>query len=525
MSERERVLAEWELVVGMEVHAQLNTRSKLFCACALSFAAEPNTRTCPTCLGLPGALPVLNGAALEKCLRLALALGCRVEGRTSFDRKNYFYPDLPKNYQISQLYEELGRDGRLTLLRSGKQVGIGNVHLEEDAGKLSHLPGGLTAVDLNRAGTPLAEIVTRPDFRSVAEVDDYMETLTVLLRALDVCECRMQEGNLRFEASVSVRPRGSEALGERTEIKNLNSYAAVRRAVTFEQARQVALHLSGRRPRQETRLWDEEAPGHPAQEDPAAWEAGLDDAHRAPREAVLRLLPPDWQDERGRLARTRFMRSKESAHDYRYFPEPDLPVFALEPALIERLRGELPELPGPRRARWVAAGVEQRPAEDLARDPQLSAWCDRLVALGVPPAEAASYGLNQLRALLNARGLGAGESPVPPEHVAELHGLVASGKLPKDLAWKQVWPKLVEEGLPPAAVIQKHGIAAADEGAVDAAVDAAWAANDKARADLLAGKERARGALVGAVMKALQGKASPQRINARLDELLREARG
>ena len=517
MSAREATLQRYELVVGVEVHAQLNTRTKLFCACALEFAAPENARTCPVCLALPGALPVLNGAALEKCLRLALALGCRVQPSTSFDRKNYFYPDLPKNYQISQLHQELGREGRLVLLRSGKAVRIDNVHLEEDAGKLTHLRGGLTAVDLDRAGTPLAEIVTGADFRTVAEVDDYMETLTVLLRALDVCECRMQEGNLRFEASVSVRLRGQAALGERTEIKNLNSYAAVRRAVEFEQARQVALLEAGKRPRQETRLWDEEG------ESP--WEAGVAEAHRASQEAVLALLPAGWKDDKGRVARTRFMRSKESAHDYRYFPEPDLPAFALDPALVDRLRGGLPELPGPMRARWVAAGVEQRPAEDLARDPALSAWCDRLVALGVPAPEAASYGLNQVRTLLNARGLAAGACPVPPEHLAALHGLVSSGALPKELAWKQVWPRVVEEGLPPADVIARHGIAAADGGAVDAAVDAAWAGNEKARQDLLAGKDRARGAIVGAVMKALKGQASPERINARIDALLRAARG
>ena len=508
-------LDRFELIVGMEVHAQLNTRSKLFCACALEFAAPPDSRTCPVCLALPGSLPVMNAAAFEKCLRLAVALGCEVPERTRMDRKNYFYPDLPKNYQISQLHRPLGRDGRLMLLRSGKEVGIADVHLEEDAGKLVHLPGGLTAVDLNRAGTPLAEIVTRPDFRSVAEVDDYMETLTVVLRQLDVCECRMQEGNLRFEASVSVRERGAEALGERTEIKNLNSYAAVRRAVTFEHARQAALLLAGRRPRQETRLWDEEGE--------SAWEAGVKEEHRVPIEQVLRLLPPDWKDERGRAARTRFMRSKESAHDYRYFPEPDLPAFDVPRALVERLRRELPELPGPRRARWVAAGVEQRQAEDLSRDAALSAWCDRLVALGVPAGEAVGYALNQVRALLNQRGVGAEACPVPPEHVAGLHQLVAGG-MPKDLALKQVWPRVVEEGLAPAEVARKYSIAAADEGAVTAAVDAAWEANPQARADLLAGKQKARGAIVGAVMKALGGKASPQVINARIDALVARSR-
>ena len=223
--------ADYELVVGMEVHAQLSTASKLFCGCALSFGEPPNTRTCPVCLGLPGVLPHLNREAFDKCLRIAVALGMDVPAVTDFDRKSYTYPDLPKNYQITQLYHPLGQGGELVLVRSGKRIRFDNLHLEEDAGKLLHQGDGTSRVDFNRAGTPLAEIVTAPDFRSVEDVDDYMLTLTQLLKALDACHARMQEGNLRFEASVSVRPRGSEALGERTEIKNLNSYAAVRAAL------------------------------------------------------------------------------------------------------------------------------------------------------------------------------------------------------------------------------------------------------------------------------------------------------
>jgi len=502
------VLDRYELVVGVEVHAQLDTRTKLFCGCVVEFGAAPNTRTCPVCLGLPGVLPVLNAEAFEKALRLAVALGCEVAGRTEFDRKNYYYPDLPKNYQISQTYHELGRGGRLRLLRSGREVRMDNVHLEEDAGKLVHLGAGGSAVDLNRAGTPLAEIVTAPDFRTVEDVDDYMDTLTELLKVLGASRCRMQEGNLRFEASVSVRPVGDEALGERTEIKNLNSYAAVRRAVTWERARQVALLEAGRRPRQETRLWDED--------ERSPYEAGVPEEARAPEAAVRALLPDDWSG-----GRTRFMRSKEDAHDYRYFPEPDLPAVAVAPERVAAIRSALPELPGDRRARYAdALGLAQKTAEALTRDPDLAAWFERVHGLGVPAADAANYALNQVAALLNARGLASADNPVPPEHAAELHGLI--GELPKDLVLKQVWPKVAEEGLTPREVVRREGIEAVSADAVREAVDAAWAANPKAVAAIRAGKKKARGAIVGAVMKATKGQASPQAINARIDELAAE---
>ena len=527
MSARDEVLGRYELVVGMEVHAQLNTRTKLFCGCKLEFAAAPNTRTCPVCLGLPGTLPVVNAEAFEKVLRIAVAFGSHVEATTEFDRKNYYYPDQPKNYQISQMYHNVGGGderpgGELVLLRSGKAIGIHNVHLEEDAGKLSHVEGrGTSSVDLNRAGTPLAEIVTQPDFRSVEEVDDYMDTLTELLRALDVCGCQMQEGNLRFEASVSVRPRGQEALGARTEIKNLNSYSAVRKAVSFEQARQIALLEAGQVPRQETRLWDEG--WDPSDRvDRQAFEQGVPDALRPDLELVLSLLPDGKDEWKGR---TSFMRSKEDAHDYRYFPEPDLPALAIDPERLERLRRELPELPGPRRKRYVEGlGLAQKPAEVLTRDLALAAYFEEVCAQGVPAPDAANYVLNQVTAVLNARKLSAAARPVPVEHVVELHALIAEAKLPKDLVLKQVWPKTVDEGLSPRAVVAKYQVEAVDESAVEAATDQAWAENPQAVQDLLAGKKKALGAIVGAVMRTMKGKASPQVINARIEALLERER-
>jgi aspartyl-tRNA(Asn)/glutamyl-tRNA(Gln) amidotransferase subunit B len=503
-------LEDFELVVGMEVHAQLNTNTKLFCACPLEFGAAPNTRTCPVCLGHPGVLPVLNREAFAKGLRVAVAFGADVQATTWFDRKNYYYPDLPKNYQISQMHHNLGQGGELVLLRSGKVVRMDNVHLEEDAGKLSHAGQGTSAVDLNRTGTPLAEIVTQPDFRTIEEVDDYMDTLTELLRALDVCGCQMQEGNLRFEASVSVRPHGSDALGQRTEIKNLNSYTAVRRSVAYERARQIALLVAGKTPRQETRLWDEAGA--------SPYEHGVPEELTVPQAQVLALLPKDWS------GRTQFMRSKEDAHDYRYFPEPDLPALAVSPAQVAEVRAALPELPGPRRARYSGLGLALADACDLARDRARAAYFERLVELGVGASDAAKYVLNQVSALLNARGVTADACPVPPEHVAELHAVIASGELPKSQAFGQVWPRVTDEGLSPRQAIERYGIQAAGEDAVRTATDEAWANNPKAVADLLGGNNKARGAIVGAVMKATKGQASPKVVNARIGELLERAR-
>ena len=517
MSERDAVLDRYELVVGMEVHAQLNTVTKLFCGCKLEFAAAPNSRTCPVCLGHPGTLPVVNREALVKIHRVALALGCGVCEQTEFDRKNYYYPDLPKGYQISQMYNNVGGGegrfgGELKLLRSGKTIRMHNVHLEEDAGKLAHVEGSPTsAVDLNRAGTPLAEIVTMPDFRSVDEVDDYMDTLTELLRVLDVCHCRMQEGNLRFEASVSVRLKGSTELGDRTEIKNLNSYAAVRKAVSYERARQVALLEAGKVPRQETRLWDGDELGR--------YEAGVPDAFQVDRRAVRALVPVGKDTWSGQ---TRFMRSKEDAHDYRYFPEPDMPALAIRAQTLDTLRDSLPELPGVRRERFVEElGLHQKSAEALTRDYPLAGFFERLIELGVPATDGSNYVLNQISALLNRKKITAADCSVPPEHVAEMHMLITGdNNLSKDLVLKQVWPKVMEDGLSPQDVVAKYGIEGVDDSAVIAATDRAWAANPKTVTDLLAGKKKAVGAIVGAVMRELKGKASPQIINARVAELL-----
>jgi aspartyl-tRNA(Asn)/glutamyl-tRNA(Gln) amidotransferase subunit B len=501
------ILDRFELVCGVEVHAQLNTRSKLFCGCAVEFGAEPNSRTCPVCLGLPGVLPVVNAQAFEKVLRIALAFGSKIAERTEFDRKNYYYPDLPKNYQISQNYANLGVGGSLLLMKTGKEIHFHNVHLEEDAGKNLHPEGGIrdaTYVDLNRAGTPLAEIVTMPDFRSVEEIDDYMHTLTQLLVDLNASNAQMQEGNLRFEASVSVRPKGETKLYKRVEIKNLNSYAAVRGAVRYEHARQCALVAAGHSVAQETRLWDETG-------DESRY------AEPVPESSVRALLPADWK------GRTALMRSKESAPDYRYFPEPDLPPIPVSPALLEKLGKELPEFPGVKARRLVALGVSEKTAtETFQSKPWLLAYFERLLELGVPAVDAAHYCDNQIAQVVNERGGYDAwtKNPVPPEHVAELHDVISRGETTKDIALKQVWPKVHVEGLAPRAAIQKYGLVALSEDEVRKACVDAWQAAPRIVADLLARKMKAKQGLKGPVMRATKGKAPPELVDRIFDELL-----
>jgi aspartyl-tRNA(Asn)/glutamyl-tRNA(Gln) amidotransferase subunit B len=476
---------DYELVCGLEVHAQLNTRTKLFCSCENAFGGEPNSRTCPVCLGLPGVLPVVNEEAFKKILKVALALGCEIASVMEFDRKNYYYPDLPKNYQISQNYRNLGTGGELQLIATGKRIRFHNIHLEEDAGKNVHPEGGTrdaTYVDLNRAGTPLAEIVTQPDFRSVDEIDDYMHTLTQLLLVLDASNCEMQKGNLRFEASCSVRRKGDPKLYKRVEIKNLNSYAAVRSAVAHELERQVGVVMSGGVVAQETRLWNDE------------------------------------------LGKTELMRSKENAPDYRYFPEPDLAPFEIPLALGDELRRSIPELPGEKARRLIALGVPKKIAtETFQTKPWLAAYFEELVKLGVPALDAANYCDNQVATVVNDRGgfQAWAKNPVPPSSLAELHEVIAKGETTKDIALKQVWPKVHVEGLTPRQAIAKYGLVGISPDDVRKACQDVFAANPKIVAEIVSGKKvSAKGSLVGQVMKRAQGKAAPDLVNRILDELI-----
>lgn len=483
---------DFEMVCGLEVHAQLNTKTKLFCGCENGFGGEPNSRVCPVCLGLPGSLPVVNEEAFKKILKVALAIDATIAPSMEFDRKNYYYPDLPKNYQISQNYLNVGTGGELLLIETGKGIRFHNIHLEEDAGKNAHPEGGTrdaTYVDLNRAGTPLAEIVTEPDFRTVAEIEDYMKTLTQLLLTVDASNCEMEKGNLRFEASVSVRKHGDKRLYKRVEIKNLNSYAYVRNAVAYEFERQCAVVKSGGEVAQETRLWNVEA------------------------------------------GKTEFMRSKENAPDYRYFPEPDLAPFKISAALIERARTEIPELPGQKAKRFIAMGVPEKIAQrTFQTKPWLAVYFDELVKLGVPALDAANYCENQIATVVNERG-GHDEwakNPVPAARVAELHEVIAKGETTKDIALKQVWPKMHVEGLSPREAIKKYGLVGISPDDVRKACQDVVSASTNAKIveDIVSGKKvSAKGALVGQVMKRTQGKAAPDMVNKILDELLQTKKG
>ncbi|HZU95138.1 MAG TPA: Asp-tRNA(Asn)/Glu-tRNA(Gln) amidotransferase subunit GatB [Planctomycetota bacterium] len=477
---------DMELVCGLEVHAQLNTKTKLFCGCENAFGGEPNSRTCPVCLGLPGSLPVVNEQAFEKILRLAVAMKSRIAETMTFDRKNYYYPDLPKNYQISQDSLNLGTGGELKLINTGKTIRFHNVHLEEDAGKNVHPEGGTrdaTYVDLNRAGTPLAEIVTQPDFRSVDEIDDYMHTLTQLLLTLDASNCEMQKGNLRFEASVSVRKKGDPKLGKRVEIKNLNSYAAVRNAVTHEYERQSKLLAEGGAVAQETRLWNDE------------------------------------------LGKTEVMRSKENAPDYRYFPEPDLIPFAVTKERLAMAQKDQKELPGEKAQRYMSLGVPKKIAtETFQTKPWLAAYWEELTKLGVPGLEAANYCDNQIAQLVNDHGgyeEWKAKHYVPPARLAELHEVIVKGETSKDIALKQVWPKVHFEGLSPREAIKKYGLVSISPDEVRKFCQDVVAANTKMVAEIVSGKRPgAKGALVGQVMKRSGGKADPKLVDRILDELL-----
>ncbi len=465
-----------EVVVGVEVHAQLATRTKLFCGCPTTFGAPPNTQTCPTCLGLPGALPVLNRRALELAVLTALGLGCRVDPRTRFDRKNYYYPDLPKNYQISQLHRNLGVGGFLELgpRGGGKRVSIENVHLEEDAGKLLHDERGPhSVVDLNRAGIPLVEIVSGPDLRSLEEVEDYMETLRSTLLYLGVSEGKMEEGDLRFEASISLRPRGATALGARVEIKNLNSMKHVLGALRHEVGRQAAILRAGGAVPRETRLYDEAT---------------------------------------GETAR---MRSKEEAHDYRYFPEPDLAPVALDESWLAGLRASLPELPRARAARFAATyGLPEYDAGVLTADRALADYFEETAAAAGDAKAASNWIMNDVLALLSSGRVPLADHArrVPPSRLADLIGLVRDGAITHTAARQQVFPEMARTGEAPAAVVASKDLAVqSDRDALAAVVERVLAENPKAVDDWRKGKplKAVQGFLTGQVMKATGGKASP----------------
>ena len=487
-------LEDYDVVIGLEAHAQLLTRTKMFCACRTSFGAPPNSQTCPVCIGMPGVLPVINRKALMLALRAAVAFGCRIPPTMRFDRKNYYYPDLPKNYQISQNYAPLGADGSVQIETAAgrKKIGLDNIHLEEDAGKLLHPEGsgaGYSQVDLNRAGTPLLEIVTRPDMSNVEEVEAYMETLRRTLEALEISDCKMQEGSLRFEASISLKPRGAGELGKRVEIKNLNSTRAVLNALEYEIRRQAAALDAGRPLAQETRLWNEAA---------------------------------------GRSER---MRSKEEAQDYRYFPEPDLGPVVIGQEWLREVRESLGELPNERKWRFEREyGLPSYDAAVLTDKRELADYFEAAVEAGRADMadrsrlakQVSNWVMGPVLKELNERRIAISDFPVAPGSLAELVALIERGILSNSIA-QQLLPIMIETGGSPEALARERGmIQISDASAVEGLVRRVLEANPKQTAEYRGGKQAVFGFLMGQVMRLAGGKANPQVVK---EILARELQG
>ncbi len=475
---------EWETVIGLEIHAQLATRSKIFSGSATAYGASPNTQANLVDLGYPGVLPVLNAEVVRMAVRFGLAVGAKIATRSVFARKNYFYPDLPKGYQISQYELPIVAQGSLdVLLDDGerKRVGITRAHLEEDAGKSLHegLPG-FTGIDLNRAGTPLIEIVSEPDMRSAREAVAYMKKVHTLVRYLEICDGNMQEGSFRCDANVSVRPKGSAAFGTRAEIKNLNSFRYVEKAINYEVARQIDLIESGGKVVQETRLYD-----------------------------------PDKGE-------TRSMRSKEEANDYRYFPDPDLLPVVIDDSFIAAVAAALPELPDQKAARFAREhGLSEYDAGVLTASRELAAFYEDVVArLGGDAKLAANWVMGDFSAFLNRDGLEISAAKVDAAALASLLGRILDDTISGKIA-KEVFETMWESGYSADAVIEAKGLRQiTDSSAIEAAIEAAMAANPVQLADYRSGKDKLFGFFVGQVMKATGGKANPAQLNALLKQKL-----
>jgi len=481
----------WETIIGLEIHAQLSTESKIFCGCATRFGDEPNDNTCPVCLGLPGALPVLNRRAIELGARAALALGLKINRTSIFARKNYFYPDLPKGYQISQYDQPFSANGELEIMTAErddagrpmewrpKKIQITRLHLEEDAGKNVHegLPDvdKYSYIDLNRAGVPLAEIVTEPDFRSSWEAYDYVNHVRRSLQWVGASEADMEKGNLRCEANVSVRRVGDEMFGTKVELKNLNSVRFMQRAIEFEVARHIKTLESGGKLTQETRLWDDKA------------------------------------------LETRVMRSKEDAHDYRYFPEPDLAPLIVTEEFIERVRGEMPELPEARRNRFMEQySLSFADASQLVSDRSLADYYEATAEASGNPRAAANWIRSELLRELEAGNLSAAESPVVANELGVLIRLIDEEKISGKQA-KDVLVEMFKTGKGAEAVVQEKGLVQlSDTGEIDSLIDEVIAANPDQLANYRSGKETLFGFFVGQVIKASKGKANPKIVNERL---------
>ncbi len=467
-------MPEFETVIGLEVHAQLKTESKIFCSCSTRFGEAPNTNVCPVCTGMPGSLPVLNARAVEYAVKMALAVHCQVNRRSLFARKNYFYPDLPMGYQISQYDQPLAEHGwvEIPVEEGTKRIGITRIHMENDAGKLLHSDGTWSQVDLNRAGTPLIEIVSEPDLRSAAEAVAYLKSLRAILMYLGICDGNMEEGSFRCDANVSIRPRGTTGFGTRTELKNMNSFRNVERAILAEVRRQVELVEDGEAVVQETRLFD------------AA--KGV----------------------------TRSMRGKEEAHDYRYFPDPDLVPLVLDEAQIAAWKAELPELPAQRRERFVTTlGLGAADAEVLTAEKAVADYFEAALGHGVEAKKIANWVMGDVLRELNDRGVGMEACRLSPVGLAHLVAMVEAGTINASQA-RAVFREVFDSGEDPRAVVERHGLAqVSDDAALEAWVREVLEANPDEVARLRAGEKKLVGFFVGQVMRRSGGKANPGKVS------------
>ena len=474
---------KYEVVIGLEVHAQLKTKSKIFAPDKNEFGQEPNSLTSPITLGMPGVLPVLNKECVNMGILTGLALNCEIPSRCKFDRKQYFYPDLPKGYQISQYDEPICVNGYLDI--NGKRIGITRAHLEEDAGKLVHagadgLAGSsYSLVDLNRAGTPLLEIVSEPDMRSSEEARNYMEELRDIVRYIGVCDGNLEEGSMRCDANISIMPKGSKEFGTRAEIKNVNSFSALQRAIEYEIERQIEIVEEGDQVVQETRLWDDNS-----------------------RE-------------------TRSMRGKEDAHDYRYFPEPDLMPLEISREWVQRIKDSMPELPAQKRARYQGLGLSEYDANVIVEQMGLALFFDKVLELGATPKIAVNFIMGEIAAYLKEDHIEITDTKLTPENLAELISLIEKGTISNNIG-KQIIIEMMKDGTKASAIVEKKGLSQiTDEGAIKEIVQKIVDANPAQVQAYKNGKTNLLGFFVGQVMKETKGRANPKTVN----ELLREIIG